>query len=130
MIIPYKKQYEVLKKEYEELSKELNQYADLSLDEFKDRKSLITKLYQLEKELEKEKRNNKYSTEYLAILVWLYGIDKDKYNKVVEDICKKIYDDYEWKSEILGYDFLHMQLSEDNKYANELFDLFHQESED
>ena len=130
MIIPYKKQYEVLKKEYEELSKELNQYADLSLDEFKDRKSLITKLYQLEKELEKEKRNNKYSTEYLAILVWLYGIDKDKYNKVVEDICKKIYDDYEWKSEILGYDFLHMQLSEDNKYANELLDLFHQESED
>ena len=130
MIIPYKKQYEVLKKEYEELSKELNQYADLSLDEFKNRKSLITKLYQLEKELEKEKRNNKYSTEYLAILVWLYGIDKDKYNKVVEDICKKIYDDYEWKSEILGYDFLHMQLSEDNKYANELFDLFHQESED
>ena len=130
MIIPYKKQYEVLKKEYEELSKELNQYADLSLDEFKDRKSLITRLYQLKRELEKEKRNNKYSTEYLAILVWLYGIDKDKYNKVVEDICKKIYDDYEWKSEILGYDFLHMQLSEDNKYANELFDLFHQESED
>ena len=130
MIIPYKKQYEVLKKEYEELSKELNQYADLSLDEFKDRKSLITKLYQLEKELEKEKRNNKYSTEYLAILVWLYGIDKDKYNKVVQDICKKIYDDYEWKSEILGYDFLHMHLSEDNEYANELFDLFHQESED
>jgi len=130
MIIPYKKQYEVLKKEYEELSKELNQYADLSLDEFKDRKSLITRLYQLERELEKEKRNNKYSTEYLSILVWLYGIDKDKYNKVVQDICKKIYDDYEWKSEILGYDFLHMHLSEDNKYANELFDLFHQESED
>lgn len=130
MIIPYKKQYEVLKKEYEELSKELNQYADLSLDEFKDRKSLITRLYQLEKELEKEKRNNKYSTEYLAILVWLYGIDKKKYNKVVEDICKKIYDDYEWKSEILGYDFLHLHLSENNKYADELFDLFHQESED
>jgi|SRR5210317_1084777 len=130
MIIPYKKQYEVLKKEYEELSKELNQYADLSLNEFKDRKSLITRLYKLEKELEKEKRNNKYSTEYLAILVWLYGIDKKKYNKVVEDICKKIYDDYEWKSEILGYDFLHMHLSENNKYADELFDLFHQESED
>tara|TARA_S200002703_G_scaffold107583_2_gene93484 strand:+ start:16 stop:408 length:393 start_codon:yes stop_codon:yes gene_type:complete len=130
MIIPYKKQYEVLKKEYEELSKELNQYADLSLDEFKDRKSLITRLYQLEKELEKEKRNNKYSTEYLAILVWLYGIDKEKYNKVVEDICIKIYDDYEWKSQILGYDFLCMQLSENNKYADELFDLFHQESED
>ena len=130
MIIPYKKQYEVLKKEYEELSKELNRYADLSLDEFKDRKSLITRLYQLEKELEKEKRNNKYSTEYLAILVWLYGIDKKKYNKVVEDICKKIYDDYEWKSEILGYDFLHLHLSENNKYADELFDLFHQESED
>ena len=130
MIIPYKKQYEVLKKEYEELSKELNQYADLSLDEFKDRKSLITRLYQLERELEKEKRNNKYSTEYLSILVWLYGIDKDKYNKVVQDICKKIYDDYEWKSEILGYDFLHMHLSVDNKYANELFDLFHPEDEE
>jgi hypothetical protein len=130
MIIPYKKQYEVLKKEYEELSKELNQYADLSLDEFKDRKSLMTRLYQLEKELELEKTNNKYSTEYLAILVWLYGIDEKKYNKVVEDICKKIYDDYEWKSEILGYDFLHMHLSEDNKYANELFDLFNKESED
>ena len=130
MITPYKKQYEVLKKEYEELSKELNQYADLSLNEFKDRKSLMTRLYQLERELEKEKRNNKYSTEYLAILVWLYGIDEKKYNKVVEDICKKIYDDYEWKSEILGYDFLHMHLSEDNKYANELFDLFNKESED
>jgi len=130
MIIPYKKQYEVLKKEYEELSKELNQYADLSLNEFKERKNLIKRLYKLEKELEKEKRNNKYSTEYLAILVWLYGIDKKKYNKVVEDICKKIYDDYEWKSEILGYDFLHMHLSENNKYADELFDLFHQESED
>jgi len=128
MIIPYKKQYEVLKKEYEELSKELNQYADLSLNEFKDRKSLMTRLYQLEREL--EKTNNKYSTEYLAILVWLYGIDEKKYNKVVEDICKKIYDDYEWKSEILGYDFLHMHLSEDNKYANELFDLFNKESED
>jgi N-acetylneuraminic acid mutarotase len=73
---------------------------------------------------------NKYSTEYLAILVWLYGIDEEKYNKVVEDICEKIYDDYEWKSEILGYDFLNMHLSEDNKYANELFDLFHQESKD
>ena len=130
MITPYKKQYEVLKKEYEELSKELNQYDDLSLDEFKDRKELIKKLYQLERELEKEKRDNKYSTEYLAILVWLYGIDKDKYNKVVQDICKKIYDDYEWKSEILGYDFLCMHLSENNKYANELFDLFYPESED
>src|SRR5210317_1248026 len=129
MIIPYKKQYEVLKKEYEELSKELNQYADLSLDEFQDRKSLITKLYQLERKLAKEKMENKYSTEYLAILVWLYGIDEEKYNKVVQDICIKIYDDYEWKSQILGYDFLCMHLSENNKYADKLFDLFNQESE-
>lgn len=130
MITPYKKQYQVLKKEYEELSKELDKYADLSLDEFKDRKVLIKKLYQLERELAKEKMENKYSTEYLAILVWLYGIDEEKYNKVVQDICRKIYDDYEWKSEILGYDFLCMHLSENNEYANKLFDLFHPEDEE
>ena len=130
VISPYKKQYEVLKKEYEQLSKELDKYADLNLGEFKDRKGLIKKLYKLERELAKEKMMNKYSTEYLAILVWLYGIDEAKYNKVVQDICRKIYDDYEWKSEILGYDFLCMHLSENNEYANKLFDLFHPEDEE
>lgn len=128
--IPYKKQYEVLKKEYQQLSKELDKYADLNLGKFKDRKGLIKELYKLERELAKEKMMNKYSTEYLAIIVWLYGIDEEKYNKVVQDICRKIYDDYEWKSEILGYDFLHMHLSENNEYANELFDLFHPEDEE
>lgn len=126
----YKELYFLLKKEYEELSKELDNYADLTLGEFKDNKGLIKKLYKLERELSKEKMMNKYSTEYLSILVWLYGIDEEKYNKVVQDICRKIYDDcYEWKSEMLGYDFLCMHLTEDNQYANELFDLFHPEYE-
>jgi len=125
----YKKLYFLLKKEYEELSKELDNYADLSLGEFKDNKGLIKKLYKLEKELSKEKMMHKYSTEYLAILVWLYGIDEEKYNKIVQDICKKIYDDSEWKSKMLEYDSLSMHLTEDNQYANELFDLFHPEYE-